>query len=315
MNRQVYFLAALLLGPMLWLSGAPCAADTQVVLTRTPNGGIQPQAVMSADGTLHLIYFKGKPGAGDLYYVHRPAGQGSFTQPIRVNSQPGSAVAIGTIRGGQIALGRGGHVFVVWNGSSKAQPRDPENAFPVLYTRLNQAKTAFEPQRNLMRKTTGLDGGATIAADQDGHVYIAWHGLDQHGPKGEEHRRVWVARSDDDGKTWTDETAVSPAITGACGCCGMRAGVDRHGNVYLLYRSAREEVHRDMYLLVSRDHGHTFEARKLQPWQINGCPMSSEAFVEGPDGVSVAWETDGQVYASVIDEKKGDVSHPDSAPG
>src|SRR5262249_43885903 len=43
-----------------------------VELLRTPDGGIQPQAVVDAKGTLHLIYFKGdKAEAGDLFYVRR----------------------------------------------------------------------------------------------------------------------------------------------------------------------------------------------------------------------------------------------------
>ena len=71
-------------------------------------GGIQPQAVVDDAGILHLIYFKGDPAAGDLYYVRSSPGTTEFTKPIRVNSQPGSAVAVGTIRGGQLALGRGG---------------------------------------------------------------------------------------------------------------------------------------------------------------------------------------------------------------
>ncbi|MBI5761340.1 MAG: hypothetical protein HZA46_22750, partial [Planctomycetales bacterium] len=40
-----------------------------VKLVRTPEGGIQPQAVVDADGSVHLIYFKGQAGAGDLFYT------------------------------------------------------------------------------------------------------------------------------------------------------------------------------------------------------------------------------------------------------
>src|SRR5207248_10265420 len=74
----------------------------KVTLLRVPNGGIQPQAAVDARGTLHLIYFKGKAGAGDLFYVGRRAGEKRFSDPVRVNSRPGSAIATGTIRGGQL---------------------------------------------------------------------------------------------------------------------------------------------------------------------------------------------------------------------
>src|SRR5262245_26434728 len=52
---------------------------SKVTLLRVPNGGIQPQAVADAKGALHLIYFKGEAGAGDLFYVHRKAGTERFS--------------------------------------------------------------------------------------------------------------------------------------------------------------------------------------------------------------------------------------------
>jgi hypothetical protein len=50
-------------------SEEPAARRTsRVALLRVPNGGIQPQAVVDAKGTLHLIYFKGDDAsAGDLF--------------------------------------------------------------------------------------------------------------------------------------------------------------------------------------------------------------------------------------------------------
>src|SRR5438309_1030100 len=86
------------------LPGPPVeAADRQdrVAVIATPEGGIQPQAVADDAGVVHLIYFQGDPGGGDLFYVRSKPGTTEFSKPIRVNSQPGSAVAIGTIRGGQ----------------------------------------------------------------------------------------------------------------------------------------------------------------------------------------------------------------------
>src|SRR5687767_6364611 len=114
--------------------------QTKVTLLRVPNGGIQPQALVDAKGDLHLIYFKGEAAAGDIFYVRRPAGQERFSDPIRVNSQPGSAVAAGTIRGGQIALGKAGRVHVAWNGSGKTKTA---SGTAMLYARLNDSGTAF----------------------------------------------------------------------------------------------------------------------------------------------------------------------------
>src|SRR5262249_28115085 len=138
-----------------------------VELLRTPDGGIQPQAVVDARGTVHLIYYKGdKAEAGDLFYVRRDAGKARFSDPIRVNSQPASAIAFGSMRGGQITLGKAGRVHVAWNGSGKN-----EQTSGMFYAQLNDAGTAFEEQRNLMQSTTLLDGGGSVAADGLGNVY------------------------------------------------------------------------------------------------------------------------------------------------
>src|SRR5687767_6989100 len=84
------------------------AGDGKVTLIRTPDAGIQPQAAMDDKGVLHLIYFKGEPGAGNVFYVRREPGKGSFSAPIQVNSQTGSVIAAGTVRGAHIAVGKRG---------------------------------------------------------------------------------------------------------------------------------------------------------------------------------------------------------------
>jgi hypothetical protein len=186
----------------------------------------------------------------------------------------------------------------------------------MLYSRLNDSHTAFEPERNLMTHTFGLDGGGTLAADSAGHVYVAWHGKAPGAAAGEAGRQVWIARSDNDGKTFNTEQPAWKEPTGACGCCGMAMNVDSKGVVRILYRSATDNVHRDIYLLTSRDHAHSFEGRRLHPWNINACPMSSMAFSEAAGSIKGAWETGGQVYfENLTDEAAAPISAPGESKG
>jgi len=294
-----------------------------VRVLRVPGEGIQPQAV-SHEGVLHVIYFKGERTHGDLFYVHSADGGASFSQPVQVNSQAGSAVAAGTIRGGQIALGQRGRVHVVWNGSSISQPRgpmnpeqpadSPHNGLPMLYSRLG-ADGRFEPQRNLMRKTFALDGGGAVAADENGNVYVAWHGSSENSAKGEAGRVVWLAKSTDGGGTFSEEKPAFEESTGACGCCGMQVFADSRGRLLALYRAARETVHRDIYLLASGDRGKTFRSQRIDPWEIGACPMSSMSFSEGPAGVLAAWETAGQVFFGRIESQAPSLEGKTAAPG
>src|SRR5262249_42740732 len=149
-----------------------------------------------------------------------------------------------------------------WMGSDKARPKAPGDATPMLYTRLNDAGTAFEPERNLIRAAVGLDGGGSVAADGAGRVYVFWHAPDP-GKKGEDNRRVWVTVSADEGKTFAPEKAAYAEPTGACGCCGMRAFADARGTVYALYRGAKDHEQRDMYLLTSADAGKSFRGEDV----------------------------------------------------
>lgn len=269
-------------------------------MLRVPNGGIQPQVAVDGKGIVHMLYFTGEARQGDIFYVRSGDGGVTFSAPIRVNSQPGSAVASGTIRGAQIALGRNGRIHVAWNGSGIARPVGPLNpdsgkpGNPMLYARLKDDGSGFEPQRNLMLSSFGLDGGGAVAADNAGHVYVAWHGIPK-GGHGEADRTVWIVRSDDDGKTFSSEARAWNENTGSCGCCGLGIFAGAKGEVHVLYRSATAQVHRDIYHLVSTDHGRTFRGELVDRWEINACPMSSMAFANDSTGAVAAWETAGQV--------------------
>lgn len=295
-------------------SDARAEQPAKVTLLRVPNQGIQPQVAVDGKGIVHLIYFKGNPAAGDIFYVHSEDDGIAFCRPLRVNSQPGSAIAVGNIRGAHLAVGKNRRVHVAWNGSSKAEPKGPKGALPMLYSRSNDAGTAFEPQRNMIQSAVGLDGGGSVAADQSGSVYVAWH-APAPGDTGEGQRRVWIAHSSDEGRSFSPEKPAFSQPTGACGCCGMRAFADYQGSVYLLYRSATKQVHRDMYLLISADHGAQFQGEDISPWEINACPMSSASFAQSPAGVVAAWETKGQVYYARIDSQTGKRPEPVGAPG
>jgi hypothetical protein len=289
-----------------------------VELVNAPAGALQPQAVVDDIGVVHLIYLYGDPGAADIGYVRMAPGDKTFESPLRVNSQPGSAIALGTVRGAHLAIGRAGRVHVAWNGSSSSEPKGPNKSEPMLYARLNDRKNAFEPQRSVMTFASGLDGGGTVAADLQGNVFVTWHAQGQKNGmpvQGEGSRRVWLARSSDDRGTFEAETPVSPAELGACGCCGMGALSDDAGHLFLLYRTARETVHRDMYLLISRDGGKSFEAIDLHPWEIGACPMSTVSLVSANGKVLVAWETAKQVYFASINAQTLTVGTPVAAPG
>lgn len=54
------------------------------------------------------------------------------------------------------------------NNTDRDRWRGGKVGEPMLYSRSNDSGTAFEPERNLMTRTFGLDGGGIIAADSTG---------------------------------------------------------------------------------------------------------------------------------------------------
>lgn len=286
------------------------SAEARIQIRRVPGGGVQPQVQVDARGVVHLVYLSGDPSHADVSYSRSTDGGTKWSVPTRVNSQPGSALSIGTVRGAQMAVGRDGRVFVAWMGSSTAEPKAPGGLVPMLFSRLSANGKSFEPQRNLIASHPGLDGGGSVAADREGNVFVAWHAPAV--AKGtEQDRRVWIARSIDDGKTFAPEIPLSSSDSGACGCCGMRISAG-DGKVVALYRGAAEQINRGMRLIeTSTDLRHPRD-RQIDPMKFGACIMSTAAFGWNANNVLMAWETKGQVLWSPVAD---DAVHPHSVPG
>ena len=271
-----------------------------------PDGGIQPQALVDRAGTSHVLYFAGEPAGGDLYYFSENQNRKPST-PVRVNSVAGSALATGSVRGGQLALGRSGRVHVAWHGSRTAGAAPA----PMWYSRSTADGSTFEPQRVVSGSAPGLDGGA-VAADSSGHVVVAWHANGARA--GDRHRTVYLAASADDGATFLPPAAATAAPIGACDCCGMRALYDRSGALHVLYRAATDGIHRDTtWLTVSRAMARP--PVRLHRWDLDACPMTTYALAETEDGLVAAWETAQQIYSADLNPAAGISSAPVAIPG
>ena len=156
--KNVLLLSLFLVHPALGTEGV----RAKVEILRTANGGIQPQAAIDADGTLHLIYFKGAAKGGNVFYIKRDADLSTWSDPIRVNSEKGSARRNGAISHAQLALGKDDRIHVTWFNM-----RPPK----YFYSASRDDGQGFEPQRNLVTEhAEGVEAGASIAADGRGNV-------------------------------------------------------------------------------------------------------------------------------------------------
>ncbi|HRI15366.1 MAG TPA: sialidase family protein [Verrucomicrobiota bacterium] len=275
----------------------------EVRLERVPEQGLQPAAVTDARGRVHLIYLAGDPKSADIHYTTRSQPTLPWSKPIVVNSQPGSAIAIGTVRGPRLALGENGRALVVWNGSSMAEAKADESA-PLLFSRLSDDGASFETQRNLLGGTTRhLDGGAAVASNQKGLVWAVWHGAPKTPPPegdSETARGVYLAASSDDGKTFSEPRRIDTPHLGVCACCGLEAGFHGPQHASILYRSAENGNERGMVWLRSHDDGRSFSSQRLDRWNLSECPMTTTRFV--PGAPFAVWSRQGTIQLGHLGE-------------
>jgi len=296
MTRVVTTILALLLA-LCPLAAASRAAAVGVTVARVPEGGLQPQVVVDAAGTVHMIYLTGAPNAAKIRYTRSTDSCRTFGNALDVNASDTPAIATGTMRGPQLALGPGGTVHVAWMSSPEA----------MCYARLPRGARAFEKPRNLVTSHPGLDGGGSVAVDEQNRVFVAWHAPD-HKNGGEESRRVYLATSADDGVTFSPERAIFDRPTGACACCGMRMTAAADGSLLIVYRGVQNKTDRALYLIASTDHGQTFRGDLFAPMTLGTCLMSTASFATARDTTLIGWETAGKVsFGKVI---KGDEDAP-----
>src|ERR1700676_1041361 len=92
---------------------AASSDEKPVRIVSVQSRGLQPQVAVS-EGVLHMIYFAGDPKHGDVFYTRSKDFGEAFSLPVRVNSQEGSAIAMGAIRGAQLSIGKRNRVHVAW---------------------------------------------------------------------------------------------------------------------------------------------------------------------------------------------------------
>jgi hypothetical protein len=108
-----------------------------------PEKGLQPEVVTGPEGTIHLVYLQGEAKAADVRYTSRQPGQ-PWQNSEAVNSPAAKGIAVGSIRGPQVALGANGTVHVLWNGVSGGEPAPQA---PLWYARKQAGEREFGKPR------------------------------------------------------------------------------------------------------------------------------------------------------------------------
>jgi hypothetical protein len=247
----------------------------------------QPQAVVAADGGVHLVY-----GVGDeVFYCRSNDAGASFSRPkaaIRTDN-----MSLGMRRGPRVAVAKDA-IVISAIGGAKGKGRDGD-----LWTwrSADEGKSWQGPVRVNDVVDSAREGLHAMASGADGDVWCVWLDLRDKGTQ------LFAARSEDSGQTWSKNMLVYRSPQGSiCECCHPSIAIQGK-SVYVLFRNSLAG-NRDMYLTSAIDGNHFDPAQRLggEHWTLNACPMDGGMLaVESEGKVSTVWRRGGLLYATRAD--------------
>jgi hypothetical protein len=250
----------------------------------------QPQAVVGADGTIHLAY-----GVADaVFYCSSHDAGASFSAAKLAFKLPN--MSLGMRRGPRIAA-TDKQIVITAIGGPQGKGRDGD----IFAWRSSDAGASWQgPVQVNDTAASAREGLHAMAADSSVGIWCVW--LDLRSKRTE----LYASQSSDGGASWSENTLVYKSPDGSiCECCHPSIVVSGKA-VHVLFRNSLDG-NRDMYLVSSVD-GKRFEpAKRLgsESWQLNACPMDGGMLSVEQDGtVATAWRRGGLVFATAKDSGK-----------
>jgi Neuraminidase (sialidase) len=239
--------------------------------------GQMPNLTKDKKNNLHLVY-----GNGDsIMYSLSTNGGKTFSPPELVAALPGLAAS--HMRGPQIAATSEGLSAIASNSSGDifSFVMDEKGKWSEM-ARVNDADTVAK------------EGLMALSADGP-NAFAVWLDL-----RGNGHNKIFGARSNDGGKTWSKNFLIySSPDSSVCECCKPSILINGD-HVYVMFRNWLNG-NRDLYLIHSSNGGNSFEeAQKLGEgsWQLDGCPMDGGAFALTKSGrAETVWKRRDNIYA------------------
>jgi hypothetical protein len=270
---------------VLLLATTLAAAQTvpQVTTIRLPDGGYAPQCAVDDGNNIHLLYATGDSRKATLHYLSAT----ELTDKIEAGQTiTDSALVKGSVRNPQLAVGELRCPFFGWMVSPKE----------FLCTNLTQTNHLNEPV-NIITSHPGIDAGAAITFAPNKTFYAVWHAPENPKDDKESSRKIWVARSTQGRYEKFDKIAsdTAPRGRGVCACCAL-AALATNDHLYVLYRCATDQVHRDIHLLTFDDDLTCTEDETLNTLTANKCIMSTASFAQSKEHVYAAYESDKNVF-------------------
>jgi hypothetical protein len=174
-----------------------------------------------------------------------------------------------------------GHVYAIWF--------DTRHGGGSIYFRAsNDFGRTWREEVGLKGEEGDVEGPMQMAADDQGHIYVAWAD-NRDGEYG-----IYLVASADHGRTWSKEVRLDVAKAKLSRASLPTLAADPSGHVYVAWQDARHGGW-DIYLNMSSDFGKTWHTEGVR---LNtGAPGEAEAqlpqiALDGKGTIAVAWQED-----------------------
>jgi len=249
---------------------------------RQPQLAASGQLVAMTFGSDRAIYFESSRDAGK-----------TWSEPVKVD-EPG-VLSLGNHRGPRVAMTSGAIVIsAVARKNGKGADGDL-----LTWRSTDNGKTWHAGATITDLPGAAREGLHTMTAAPEGRLFAAWLDL-RNLKQGNPGTELWGAYSSDAGLTWSKNFAVYKSPSGSiCQCCHPTAMFTSEGTLAVMWRN---EIggNRDLYLIQSRDGGHTFgQAAKLgeASWMLNACPMDGGGIAQtAKGGLVTVWRREKNIY-------------------
>jgi len=249
-------------------------------------------------------------GAADIFTAVSRDGGRTFSEPVRVNSEAGTAKVSGE-QPPRIVLAPQANadpvVSLIWTASGEAGTR-------LLTSRSVDGARTFAPSELVPgTDAPGNRGWESLTAFGNGVVAAAWldhrlhaqgsdvattHHHHEAGADPNEDGVAMAARSQLYFVAFDGESAPKPLTGGVCYCCKTALATGMFGSpdtVAIAWRHVYPGNMRDIAFTISRDQGRTFSApvrASEDQWSIAGCPDDGPSMaIDGEGRVHLVWPT------------------------
>jgi hypothetical protein len=222
-------------------------------------------------GTIHLL----ADGDGGPVYLLSDDGARSWNATPVVNAT--APVSGLEFHGWDMAVDQAGRVHVAL-GTNAWKLKLPAEEWGFYYTRMEPGGGAFEPVRNLNRRSS--EGFSLAVSDRGDRVAAVWLA-----------GKVYANLSEDGGDHFGPAIEFDPSGD-ACDCCTTSSVYTAGGNLAVLYRDETGNQ-RDMFLARSGPGLSTIARTEVSgtPWALETCPMTYFRLTRCADGFLAVWPT------------------------